>query len=197
MRYNKRRKHENMMVLCSEVKYFSTFVQALNLLLALLVMFTKCVAILTLLSVVSPNTFYCFLFLRGSFPHTWSAWSSSWTPFNINNSLEVIVKPFRQNMKLVAEGLYVCLLDIYLVVLLVWFPRSHSCRNKKISFMKILRNNGFADRLQVILPARFPSMKLLAAVRGTYSTNRLQPVYQQEEFVGAILLCLSRTNRSS
>ena len=192
MRCNKRRKHENMMVLCSEVKYFSTFVQALNLLLALLVMFTKCVAILTLLSVVSPNTFYCFLFLRGSFPHTWSAWSSSWTPFNINNSLEVIVKPFRQNMKLVAEGLYVCLLDIYLVVLLVWFPRY-----KKISFMKILRNNGFADRLQVILPARFPSMKLLAAVRGTYSTNRLQPVYQQEEFVGAILLCLSRTNRSS
>ena len=197
MRCNKRRKHENMMALCSEVKYFSTFVQALNLLLALLVMFTKCVARLTLLSVVPPNTFYCFLFLRGSFPHTWSVWSSSWTPFNINNNLEVIVKPFRQNIKLVAEGLYVFLLDIYLAVLLVWFPGSHSGRNKKISFMKILRNNGFADRLQVILPVRFPSMKLLAAVRGTYPTNRLQPVYQQEEFVGAILLCSNRTNRSS
>ena len=69
------------------VMYFWTLVSALNLMLAFLVIFDRCFAKLSLLSVVAPSTFSCLLFLRVSFPHTRLVWSSLSTPNNIKKHL--------------------------------------------------------------------------------------------------------------
>ena len=57
----------------SVVRYIWTRVHALNFLLVFSVTFDKCVAKLSLLSSVAPNTFSCFVFLRISSPHTRSS----------------------------------------------------------------------------------------------------------------------------
>ena len=51
------------------VMYFWTLVSALNLMLAFLVIFDRCVAKLSLLSIVTPSTFSCLMFLEFHF-HT-------------------------------------------------------------------------------------------------------------------------------
>ena len=68
---------ENIKVFLSTVMYLWTLVSALNLILAFLVIFDRCVAKLSLLSKVIPNTF----------PHARLVWSLSWTPSNIKEHL--------------------------------------------------------------------------------------------------------------
>ena len=63
----------------SVVMYFWTLVRALNLMLAFLVIFNRCIVKLNLLLIVIPNTFSCLLFLRVLFPHTRLVWNSSST----------------------------------------------------------------------------------------------------------------------
>lgn len=61
---------ETILVFYFVFVHFWTFVSVLNFVLAFLTMFSKCLAKLSLLSVVTNNTFSCLLFLRVLFPYT-------------------------------------------------------------------------------------------------------------------------------
>ena len=83
----------------SVVMYFWTLVRALNLMLAFLVIFNRCIVKLNLLLIVIPNTFSCLLFLRVLFPHTRLVWNSSST-CNIKIVCTRVSMPLKNTMPL-------------------------------------------------------------------------------------------------
>ena len=126
-------KEENISLFWSVVMYFWTRVNALNFLLASLEIFNKCVAKLSLLSNVTPNTFSCFVFLRIPSPHTRFVCNES---FNWVKKHDVIVNWWLRESIIVETGLS----EVYRVLSSAQFARSFFWRNK-MSLMKIFKGS--------------------------------------------------------
>ena len=144
------------------VMYFWTLAGALSWLLAFLVMFTKCVAKLSVLSLVTPVRFFFTILKIFISTHIINTSQHKWAFIWIKN-YEVIVKSFRQNDKLMAEEIYDiwnafirCIHGTIILHVTGIFARSHSWKINKMSFMKMLKSSNlkqnFLEQQQVLFP---------------------------------------------